>query len=236
MVPSDKTHLLALFRVVFPFFSAIALCGCSTTRQGRSVETSGFFEDYSIFEESGSGEAQLVYVNPEVDFTAYDKVLVDSILIIVAEDSALEKLDKEETLSLAACFHDAIVQELSQDYVIVREAGPGVLRLRAAITEARGSKVVLDAATALIPQTRLLTSGIQLAADTSTAVGKARAEAELLDSVTGERLLAGVDERSGTKALRGSLKQWGDVKDAYQLWARRMRERLERERQADGGY
>ncbi len=213
-------------RIAASFVLVGSLAACSTTRQGRSVEPSGFLSDYSALEKGGKGQAQLRYVNPATDFSQYDKIQIDTIAIIAVEGSSLSGMDIHQATLMAAHFRDALVEELGKDYEIVDTPGPGTMRLRAALTEARGSKVVLDTLTTVIPQTRLLATGAQLAADNSATTGKARAEAELLDSLTGERLVAAVDERYGTKALRGSVKKWSDVKSAFSLWAERMRLRL----------
>jgi hypothetical protein len=50
-------------------------------------------------------------------------------------------------------------KQLSQDYQIVNTPGPGVLRLRAAITEAVGADVVANAATTIVPPQRGQTGG-----------------------------------------------------------------------------
>ena len=75
----------------------------------------------------------------------------------------------------------------------------------------------------------------QLAADTQIFVGTAGIEAEILDSVTGERLAAAVDERAGSKALKGSTSTWSDVKDAFDYWAERLKVRLAELRGGDPG-
>ena len=57
-------------------------------------------------------------------------------------------------------------------------------------------------------------------------MGEAGAEAELIDSLTGERLMAAVDRRVGTKQFKNMTKKWDDVQSAYDHWAMRLRERL----------
>jgi len=213
-------------RIIAVVLAGCALCACGTTRQGRSVEPSGFLGDYSMLEEGGRGEAQLRYVNPDANFARYEKIYIESIAILAAEDSSLSRLEPEDAAEIASRLRDALAAELGQDYAIVDKPGPATIRMRVALTEARGSKVVIDSVTALLPQTRLATTAAQLAFDNSIATGKARAECELLDATSGVRLMAAVDEQYGTKALRGSLSRWSDVQDAFQLWARRLRLRL----------
>jgi len=46
-------------------------------------------------------------------------------------------------------------------------------------------------------------------------------EIEALDSVTGERVAAGVDERPGGKT--SSFTKWGSTKEAFEFWAKKLR-------------
>jgi hypothetical protein len=78
----------------------------------------------------------------------------------------------------------------------------------------------------VIPQLRLLSTVAGLSTDAQVFVGKAAAEAEITDALTGERLLAAVDERAGTKALGGGFGTWSHVDEAFEYWAERMRTRL----------
>ncbi len=214
---------------------AVSVLGCGTTQQARRVETSGFLKDYSQLEGGKQGEALLVYINPDADFSAYDKVLLDDVTVWRAVDSNLADAPNEEIEELALGLHEAMVESLKEDYEIVHTAGPGTLRVRLAITEAAKSWVVMDTLTTVIPHSRLI-SGIQkLATGTHSFVGKASIEGEIRDAQSGERLAAAVDRRAGGKSFQGLLSSWDDVKGACDYWAGRLRDRLRDERgNADG--
>jgi hypothetical protein len=109
---------------------------------------------------------------------------------------------------------------------MVDRPGPGTLRIRAAITEAKGARVVGNTITTVIPQARLLSTLTGLATNTQAFVGKAAIEGEITDSMSGRRLVAVVDERAGGKTLRGLGGKWKDVDNAFQYWAERLRTRL----------
>ena len=141
------------------------------------------------------------------------------------------KVSDEDAQQLTDYFYVQLHEQLSQDYQIVENPGPGVMRLRAAITEAKGAKVTGNAVTTVIPQFKLLSTASGLATDTRGFVGEAAVEVEITDSVTDARLAAAVDERAGTKAYRAGLKEWSHVKRAYEYWAERIRERLAELRQ-----
>jgi Protein of unknown function (DUF3313) len=62
--------------------------------------------------------------------------------------------------------------------------------------------------------------------------GKAGVEAELTNSLSGERLAAAVDERVGTKTIRGGLGEWSHLERSYEFWSERLRKRLAELRKA----
>jgi hypothetical protein len=207
----------------------LSMAACATTRQTRSAKKLGFLKDYSQLRKGKSGEAQYLYINPQVRFSAYKKLMIDPISVRASKDGSLAKVPRAELQDLANHLYGALLTQLVEDFDIVSAPGPGVMRLRVAITEAQGSNVWVDVASNAITYTRVAAAGLQLATDTYIFVGKAAIEGEILDSQTSERLMAAVDERAGTKVWRGSLKTWGDVKDAYDFWANRLKERLREE-------
>jgi hypothetical protein len=200
------------------------VAGCATTRQTRSVEKSGFLGDYSNLREGESGEAQLVYLKPGAGWATYDKIVIDPVTIWTSED--LAKVPPEDLQLLADYLDASLRHHLEKDYKIVDRPEAGALRLRVAITDAKGARAVVNTVSKIVPQLRLLTTVGGLATDTQLLVGRAGVEAELLDSVTDERLAAAVDRRAGTKALRGGVSTWADVQNAFDFWSEKLRTRL----------
>jgi len=206
--------------------AAALFTACATTRQSRGIgEASGFLADYSDLREGGKDEPQLIYIRPDVDWAGYTAIQIDSVTLW--RDARTEDVPQEEQQQLTDYLYNALYEHLSKDYQIVEHPGPNVMRLRAAITEAKGSKVVMNTITSIVPQLRLLTAIVGMSAGTSVLVGKAGVEGEITDSMTGQRLMAGLDERQGTKAIRGGIKKWSDVKLAFDFWAERLQKRLE---------
>lgn len=192
--------------------------GCAPLRQRReAVEPSGFLRDYSQLQKNDQYPAYLVYINPMANWSRYNAIMIDSVSLWATAD----KLSLEDRQMITGMMYNALFDTLGKNFTIVTAPGLNVLRLRAAITEAQGSKVALNVVSSVIPQLRLLTTVGGMAADTSVLVGEASAEAEILDSVTGIRLAAGVDRQTGTKAIiRGNkFSKWGDVQEACNLWA-----------------
>lgn len=206
---------------------SLSLSSCARTRQSRSVETSGFLGDYSQLRKGEGKEAELVYINAKTDFSKYDKVLIESVKIYANPGSDFASVPQDIQQALTDHFYLALHEQLGQVCTIVKTPGPGTIRLRAAITEAAGASVALNAVTTIIPQTRLISVLVGRAADVAPTVGQAGMEAEATDSLTGTRLAAAVDRRVGAKTLRGAFSSWGDVEAAFDQWAENFGERLE---------
>lgn len=202
--------------------------GCAGTRQTREKPVeSGFLSDYSKLEPGGDDRAQLVYLKPGLSVAAYRAVWVEPVKLHAATtDSDLAELSREDQQMLADRMHTALVTALAKDWPMASQAGDGVLVVRAALTEAGASNVALDVVATVIPQVRLIGSAVGLAADTAATVGKARGEIEVKDGASGEQLMAGIDERVGTRGLSGVTDKWSDVQMAFDDWAERVRLRL----------
>ena len=212
----------------------LALAGCETdktTSVGDSVRSSGFLSDYSMLRYGGDGQAISVYWNDQVDFNSYTKMLIEPVTIWTNPDAEFNEVPAEERQELANAFHAALQETLSEDFEIVRAPGPNTIRLRVALTEAVASSPVLDTISTYVPQARLISTVLTLGSDTKAFVGQARAEGEARDALSGVLLVAGIDQRAGTKALGGNtFDSWGDVREAFEAWAVQFRDNLRKRR------
>ena len=208
--------------------STVVLASCATTRQTGRATASGFLEDYTILRAGGEGEPQLIWANPDKAFSSYRAVLIDSVTVWRTESTS--QLSREDQQRLADHLYAALHEELSKSFAVAKAPGPGTLRVRAAITEAKGAKVVGNAVTTVLPQFRALSTAAGLATNTQVFVGKAAIEVELRDSLSNELLVAGVDERAGGKTLRGVGGAWKDVEAAFDTWAQGIRTWLDNRR------
>jgi len=192
------------------------------------IKEAGFLNHYGQLKRGEEGEAQLIYINPSTDFSGYTKIMIDPISVYSNPDSKLAKLPKEDLQALINYLHATLQDQLQKDYDMVSSPDSKTMRLRVAITEAKGSKVVLDTLSSTIPIGMAISAIKKMAVGTSSSVGEARVEAEMLDSITYERLLAAVDARSGRKYTGkfDKWKKWQDAKDAYDYWAERLKTRL----------
>jgi len=220
-------------------FVAAGLClvllfgGCAATEQTGKPQITGFLGDYSQLREGEKGEALLVYLETRSlvvgTWKRYDQMLIDPITIWYRETAS--GIPAEEAQQLADHLDAALRQQLAKDYTLVDQPGSGVLRLRVAITEMKGAKKALNVTSSVLPPMRLMSAVKKVTTGTHAFVGRAGIEAEILDSMTGERLAAAVDHRVGTKRIKGSASTWGQVQAAFDYWAERLRIRLEELRQ-----
>jgi hypothetical protein len=203
---------------------ALALVACGATREfGRGVpEESGFLRDYSQLKPNPDYPAAKVYIRPGVVWSRYDSVQIDTVTAWTTEEKG--KLSEEERQMLTDTLFKALHDQIGQYIQLADQPGPTTLRLRAALTEAEGANVALRTITTVVPQLRLLSTMAGLSADVAETVGTATLEAEVLDSLTGQRLAAAVDSRAGNKALFSgrTFQKWGDVEAAAKLWASRV--------------
>lgn len=209
--------------------AALVLGGCAAG-QASKAKPSGFLGDYSQLRKGGEGEALLVYVDPNVHFSKYHKLMIDPITIW--RDADTKDIPPGEAQDLIDDLDDAIRMTLDDDYQIVKAPGPDVLRLRVAITEAEGSYRVFDGSLAdkMDPELRAVEPK-QPSEETRGFVGRAGVEAELLDSTSGTRVAAAVDRRVGKRSLKPESNEWKDVERAFRYWADRLRARLAELRQ-----
>ena len=201
----------------------VGVSGCASTQQTRSVDKSGFLEDYSMLKEGEKDESLLIYKNPQADWKKYQKIILDPVTLWVGKDSQLEDVSPEDRQRMADLFWVKLHEALKTDYEIVNSPGPDVMRIQAAITEAETSNPVLDTVSSIVPQLRVLTGIKGFATGVSGFTGSASVELKVTDSSDKTLLAASVDRRGGTKSLSGVTNSWHDVEEAYRYWAEKIR-------------
>lgn len=208
-------------------FCLLGTSGCGTTKEARTVTPSGFLGDYSQLRHGGGNLPLLVYGNPKADCRQYDKILIDPVTLWAhGSNSAFGNLNDQDRHILRSqanhALHDVAIQA---GFQIVDQAGPGVMRLRAAITEAAKANVPLKDASIVAPYVGGAAAAWSEFNGQAAFTGDAAIEAELLDSVAGERLYAMVDKRVGDLDLR-NYEAWDDVKEAFAAWRDQATQRL----------
>ena len=196
---------------------AVALLAgaCANTQMGQS----GFLEDYSALEpatqhlKASIPDDMLLYVHPEVYEREYDAVLIDPVVHIPLEGTQVHA-DESDEEHLTRAFEKKLRNVLGEDFEIVGEPRPGAVRIRAAITEADPSWVWLNiiGVVLLVPPD----------------MGGISAEIEVLDAMSGERLIAMTARRDGTIFLLiECFSTWGHARHGMYKWSHILRRLLD---------
>jgi hypothetical protein len=204
----------------------ILVGGCAHRRPvPPPAEMSGFLDDYALLREGGPNELWLVYRNPQTNWRAYDKVFFEPVTLWRSGRKSLEPVPKEDLLRLVSDFQRAVRLRLTEDFKLVDRAGPGVMRVRLAITDARATDPILDILTASRGTGRIHPAGEgALDPETRRFLASAVIEGEIRDAETNTLMAEGVDRRRPGAA---PFETWGQVDAAFAFWADRAGTRLE---------
>jgi len=204
----------------------LAAVACARPRPVPPPDMSGFLDDYSLLREGGANELHLIYRNPKADWHAYNAVMLDPVTLWRSGRRSLQPVPQEDLLRLVTDFQGAVRAHLEKDFRFVDQPGPGVMRIRLGITDARASDPVLDVLTASRGTGRPHPAGTgALDPETRRFLESAAIEGEIRDSQTNVLLAEGVDRRR--REIPAS-ETWGEVERAFDFWAERMSAGLER--------
>ena len=219
------------------FATLLVAAGCATTQQEQPniiekaqgvnnpvPQFSGFLGDYSLLQRGGEGQPLYRYVAPNVNWSQYNAVIIDPVTFWDAADSSVSP---EEQQNLCTYFYEKLQESMAKDFQVVDQAGPGVMRLQVAITNASAAVPVLRTASVVIPQLRILNRLKEFATGSFAFVGSARGEMKLTDSVTGQILAEALDQQMGGNNIKTAATwQWQDTQRAIDHWCDLMATRL----------
>ncbi len=186
---------------------------------GATQKKTGFLSDYSRLK--AVSDENYRYVD-ERAVDRYSGFIVDEVKVhFFAGASAIKakskgKITDQDLRDLTNYFHSAIVKAISSSgHKVVYQPGPGVARIRVALTDIKET-----GALNVVPTASLL----------GTGVGGAAMEAEVIDSVSGKQISAVVESRKGSRVPFSNLGDWGTAKGVMDHWANRLKERLQQTR------
>jgi hypothetical protein len=219
-----KTPMRFIFVLLLGFVLLISP-GCG---KKQSINYSGFMGEYPKFKEGPKDGADFLYIREGVFFGAYDSIMMDHVVFYFHDESEYEGIHPELLKELADAFHEAMIDALRDGYPFVDKPGPGVLRVRFAITDVVASKPALNTISAILPVGLAVSAVKKGATGKHTAVGGASMEVELLDSQTNERIGAAIDAKYAEKyKIVKGMSKYGHAKDAFKFWAERFRKWLD---------
>jgi hypothetical protein len=190
-----------LLLVVTPL---VALTACSTG--GQRLTRTGFLTDYSQMHSTNEHKKSSIYVAPDYAPANYTKVIIEPVAWLV------RKRDDKASAKLSADFHERLVRSFSTKYQVVEaaEVGPGVLRVRSAITGARAARWYYN-----VPAqaAQLALGGLGLFRPSS---GGASQEMQVQDALTGRPFVQVATFRNGKPwHISGSYVPYDHARGAF---------------------
>lgn len=164
---------------------------------------SGFLGDYTALKPGGGDRARLVYLDPSVDFSGYERVVIDPAVVWNSEGARFAGVDGLHASALARAFEAELERAFAAEFVVAEDAnGPGTLRVLCALTAA---------------------------IDQDSDPGRLQyieVELELRDAVTNARLAAAVDSRGTNPSGAREAQQAVEPSAAFAHWAERVAVRV----------
>ena len=184
-------------KLALPFLVLLLGAACAQ-KEVKKEEFSGFLGDYSDFKElkSPDGVTVVGWISPDIG-DHYHSLMIDPVVVYPPRHTFTD-FDEKDVAQALTYLNKGIRTTLGQHMSLVNEPGPGVLRLRAALTTASvGFKPlqwynyipVSAVAVGVGEATGLRSDAVQLIV-----------EVELLDSATSKRLAATARLGSSTVA------------------------------------
>jgi hypothetical protein len=209
------TRLLLVLLVITSSTLAMA------ARELKTKDFSGWMNDYDSLVFSEERNAYLFF--NEAKRGSYSKVILDEVVIYSENGEAGGQIAEESTSYLAKGLADL----LASKGMAASDPGPGILRIKLAITAVEKSKEDLKAYN-FVPVAAVF-RGAQAATGNVATYIDAMFEAEMVDSVSGERVAAivakGIEE---TEKRSGDDLTFDDVKPTLDKWLAQYSETLDR--------
>lgn len=184
---------------------------------------SGFLGDAAVYKQLGPGPeggAKMRWLKPGADFSKYNKIMLDSVIFYLADNSD-KGIDPQDMKELADVFNLELVTALKDKYQIVGDPGPGVARIRIAITNIKPSKPGISAVSSVMP----IGLGISLLKRGATGGwsggGEVGIELIAIDTASNDVIALAADDKQA--AFEQRFSKMGAAKDAFKFWADRIR-------------
>ena len=198
------------------FFSLLLLLASfsgwsNAAKEISDKDFSGWLDDYDSLE-FNEAKNSFIFFNEEAR-GKYDKVLLESVAVYSVNSKANKVMASKATDYL----REGVLKVLTDSDILATEAGPTVLRYSMAITGVEKTKDELKAHN-IIPVSALFRGAQEVSGKVSTYIDS-MFEAELVDSVTGDRVAATVRKGIGETTKRsGDELTFEDVKPTLDLW------------------
>jgi hypothetical protein len=194
--------------LVATVLASFALVACTSQ---PAPPVTGFLSDYSSLRPEGSDTLRWA---PQARLRQYDRFIIDPVVVFLHPKADPSRIPPEKRDQLTTYMRGAVIEAIEGGYEVVTAPGPGVARVRIALTDITSSTQALN----VLPPTRL----------TGLGLGGAALEAEVVDSLTGEQVSALVESRLAQRLnLPAGWTNTGDAEAVMRDWASRFRRTLD---------
>lgn len=200
----------------------IAVFTISTAFAG-DLPFSGFLGNQDAYDKltPGPGDgAKLRWLKGGVNFSLYNKFMVDSVIFYLADNADYKGIDPQVMKELADSFNKELVAAFAGKYPIVGEPGPDVARIRFAITNIKQSRPGVSAVTSVVPVGLAVSIAKRGATGGWAGSGETCTEVMVLDSMTNEVIAMAADQQKA--AFTSRFSKYGSASDAFKFWSERV--------------
>lgn len=213
--------------------SLLLTSGCATnltTGSGQPAYAE-FLSQPGRLRPAADGSGALAWVDSGVNLKRYNKFLIEPIQVRLADNAGHKTVDPAQLKTLTDYLNQAIIKALTPTYQVVTKPGPGVLKIRIAITDLVPTKPEYSVAALVVPYATVVDLASGAAAGQSAGsppyLGRTGIAAMLIDAQNQQVVAEYADTRIGRKyvvdtsrGITGALKTGvGDYLNAYSTWA-----------------
>ena len=222
----------------------------ASTQTAANVRRVGILTDYARLAPMPGGGGILCWRAAGVGWKGYDKVMLERIQVFLDPASDARPIDPTDLKMLIDYFHDAVVRDISRDVQVVKRTGPGVIRVKFALTSLVPTNTVASLAGTAVPYGFVAEIGSGAATGgpvgSTPYLGRTGMEVQFRDGASGRIIGECADTEIGLKYAADlnqgasgaaeawvngyvdSFTSWSYAKDAFDKWAaafaRRLRE------------
>ncbi|MGH8618173.1 MAG: DUF3313 domain-containing protein [Burkholderiales bacterium] len=202
-----------------------------TASDPTRITKSGFLSDYGRLEKAPAGDGAVCWRQPDlVDLKAYDKVLINRIVVSIKPDQS-GGVDPTDLKVLVDYFHGALAAALKPNWQVVEQPGPGVIVIRIALTNLVPTQTTRSMIGTAIPYGFVAEAGSGVAsgrpAGSTPYLGETGVEIQFLDGASSAILAECADSQIGRKyaadvdaGASGATQAWiNGYMNSFQTWA-----------------
>ena len=231
--------------------AALVLSGCASAPPGGASATAldkyvGALTAPQQLEPIPGQAGAYRWLAADANLKKYNKVILDRIQVRIADDAENKSLDPIALAALVEFFRQSIVTALGSRYPVVEHSGSDVLEVRITLVDIVPNNVALTGGLTVVAGPIATVMVSEISGEPKGAapyMGRTAVAAEFLDSQTGRLIGEYADtqfgqqysfDQSGSSFAQANLKgtensfsKWSYVHQAFDVWAKQFRVRLD---------